>query len=110
MARGRFVDPRSTTDQIAQIESSRSRLYVGLNDRREHEIHGNCLLVVPIRLQVLKNGERDISKASSVVGPDISNVIEHLIIKASRPPRIYRCLVDSRTEILHQYLSTSTFA
>ena len=32
-------------------------------------------LVVPIRLQVLKNGERDQSKAVSVVGPDITNVI-----------------------------------
>ncbi len=32
-------------------------------------------LVVPIRLQVLKNGERDLSKVVYVVGPDISNVI-----------------------------------
>ncbi|CAF1169688.1 unnamed protein product [Adineta ricciae] len=30
---------------------------------------------VPIRLQVLKNGERDTSKAVFVVGPDISNLI-----------------------------------
>ena len=32
------------------------------------------LVVVPIRLQVLKNGERELTKAISVVGPDISNV------------------------------------
>lgn len=32
-------------------------------------------IVVPIRLQVLKNGERDLTKAVAVVGPDISNVI-----------------------------------
>jgi hypothetical protein len=40
-----------------------------------------CLLVVPIRLQVLKNGERDLTKSVSVVGPDISNVnkLYHLL-------------------------------
>lgn len=37
-------------------------------------------LVVPIRLQVLKNGERDYNKSVSVVGPDISNVIIIIII------------------------------
>ncbi|CAF0809708.1 unnamed protein product [Rotaria sordida] len=33
------------------------------------------LAFVPIRLQVLKNGERDFTKSVSVVGPDISNLI-----------------------------------
>ncbi|CAF2617983.1 unnamed protein product [Rotaria sp. Silwood2] len=33
------------------------------------------LVFVPIRLQVLKNGERDLTKSAPVVGPDISNLI-----------------------------------
>ncbi|CAM4769077.1 unnamed protein product [Rotaria magnacalcarata] len=43
---------------------------------------------VPIRLQALKNGERDLTKAVSVVGPDISN----LILETKASSNMYRRL------------------
>ncbi|CAF3985284.1 unnamed protein product [Adineta steineri] len=43
---------------------------------------------VPIRLQVLRNGERDMSKAVFVVGPDISN----FILETKGSARIFRRL------------------
>lgn len=50
------------------------------------------IIVVPIRLQVLKNGERDLSKVVSVVGPDISNVIRRYHIQIYH---VYFSLVNS---------------
>ncbi|CAF0832166.1 unnamed protein product, partial [Didymodactylos carnosus] len=43
---------------------------------------------VPIRLQVLKNGERDLGKAVAVVGPDMSN----MLTENKTSPTIYRRL------------------
>ena len=48
-------------------------MYVHVDPSPEHKPFV-AFLVTAIRLQVLKNGERDRSKAVHVVGPDISNV------------------------------------
>ncbi|CAF0848442.1 unnamed protein product [Rotaria sp. Silwood1] len=77
---------------------------------------------VPIRLQVLKNGERDLTKSVPVVGPDISNLIlepkassdmyRRLRIpkpeKEQRAHRQIKRMADARQREIKLFLETCT--
>ncbi len=59
---------------IKSLKSSQAPVACTLELIDKNKLSIAFRLVVPIRLQVLKNGERDMSKFVYVVGPDISNV------------------------------------